>query len=249
MTQIRSDTHAGPPSFEDMVPERYRCLFTKPVIFDEDPRRYDALVYAIVSEKEPQSCFDWVLVREAVDKQWEIERLKKMKAYLIGQAKLDKAKSIVFNRTEDEAWLRYRFAEYREFFVEYNINPPVAVTGIRAAFEATGVDMHEIEAAAVVKALGSVMLLERAQASSEKRLMQLMNELFGRDRKKTIDHEPVRAKVPVIPGSVSSETAGETPVKGGQSASATPADAPTASGVSGRSARIRHRPSSPAPTT
>jgi hypothetical protein len=64
--------------------DQFETLFGKPPLLDgEDKERYQLLRAAIVSELNPVSVFDWINVRDQVDKLWEEERYKRAAAALI----------------------------------------------------------------------------------------------------------------------------------------------------------------------
>lgn len=195
------------PTFEQMVPQRYRCLFGGAALVDQDPDRYDALIYAIVSEHAPKNCHDWFLVSEAVNKQCEVELLRRMKSSVISQARLQNARQILEQRTGSAEWRSFRMAELRELILDtnlrtgLNLRQPAQPRGIYQAFFQAGVEMQEIEAAVVRDTLAAAMLLERAQTTGERRLAQLMREIFADERSGTIEHD----QQPIVGGELPSE--------------------------------------------
>jgi hypothetical protein len=90
------------------VPAPIRTLFKPPVIKNESASEYWLLVSIFADAVEPTNAFEWVLLRDYVDQEWDIVRNRRLKTALIGFTRRDAILAVLKNafgdgkRTADE---------------------------------------------------------------------------------------------------------------------------------------------------
>jgi hypothetical protein len=65
------------------IPSIISKLGKPPIMAGEDPADYDQLAELVVAENNPQSVQAWVQVRDIVDGEWEILRLRNLKVAML----------------------------------------------------------------------------------------------------------------------------------------------------------------------
>jgi len=72
---------------ETHLPAKIRALLGKPpLLANEDPSDYDALLNELAREVKPKDIIEWLWVKDVADLTWEIMRLRRIEAaYVNGQ--------------------------------------------------------------------------------------------------------------------------------------------------------------------
>jgi hypothetical protein len=72
---------------DDAFINALRTTFGKrPIIFGEDPARYDRLLALVAEEVKPRTMREWLLVKDIVDAEWEFSRIRGFKASALNGA-------------------------------------------------------------------------------------------------------------------------------------------------------------------
>ena len=71
-----------PPPLHENIPPCVSIFGAAPLLEGEDSRAYDELLARISALVKPNDIFEDILVRDIVDRQWEINQLRHVKSYL-----------------------------------------------------------------------------------------------------------------------------------------------------------------------
>src|SRR6185503_10980006 len=66
------------------VPTAIRMFFAmKPIVLGEDEKAYDELRDALITALQPHSIEEWLLTKDIIDTEWELQRQRRMKADIV----------------------------------------------------------------------------------------------------------------------------------------------------------------------
>ena len=85
------------------IPAEIRTLLGEPpLLISEDPSAYDALLATFAATVRPEDCIEWIYVKDCVDLNWEIRRIRQAKAGIIDVTRKEALRSILESILEED---------------------------------------------------------------------------------------------------------------------------------------------------
>ena len=153
-------------SSDDELPSNVRKVFGKPpIIAGEDPADYDLLTKLVRKDVRPQALQEWLLMKDIVDAEWELLRLRGLKVTML-HAMVPRAVSAqMFGlRPADvkEKWV----VPLRGHLVGILAGDPAAKQELEKLLEAEGLTLDVITATAFEKTIVAQVHTDRMAAAA-----------------------------------------------------------------------------------
>ena len=162
-----------------------------PLLANEDPNEYDALLDALASEVNPKDFIERLWVKDVADHTWEILRYRRIKAaYVNGQSNARLSGHLPPEaRSPHMSWMSMLEAARKKPVLarakanrvanDYVIDPKTKEE-VDATVKAQGLDADTLVAESFVAALGPLEAIERMLASAEHRRNNALREIERR---------------------------------------------------------------------
>ena len=180
------------------IPHHLGFLFDdKPLLPDEDPAQYEALLREFVREIGPKDVVDAMYVKDIVDLIWDAQRLRRWRRLTLRHARFDAAMSLIAPLIEvqgDGMDLLARPAE-----VKYRATHTVvgwmqgrreSISAFEGLLQARGLTSADVMAAAFRVALPEIERIDRMVAAADTRRVGLLREI---ERKRAALGQQLRA--------------------------------------------------------
>jgi hypothetical protein len=158
---------------DDEMDDPFDDLFGKPCLLEgEDKESYQRLRTAMIRDLKPKTVFEWINVRDYVDKIWEEQRYKRAAAGLINGS--------LFQAIE--FYLRvichkqFRVKPTRDLASKYFSNNPKARNEVISLLAKNGITIGELHAKAAQLELEGLQTFDRMIAARENGRRQLRKE-------------------------------------------------------------------------
>jgi hypothetical protein len=196
------------------VPAEIRDVLGKPpLLANEDPNQYDALLAELARGVKPGDVVDWLWVKDIGDLTWDIIRYRRIKAaHVNGRFKAELARRLkpVVERDYSVAHPRRRELDpaiAREQANRLANDCCADVQGkekLDTLLKANGIDAESIMGNAFVAAVGPLEAIERLRASAEVRRDNALREIerrrsaLGYGLRQTSD-QVIEGETPLVP--------------------------------------------------
>jgi hypothetical protein len=173
-------------------------LGNRPILPSEDPVAYDKLTAQFRSALEPQDIIEEILVRDAIDLTWEIQRLKDFKRQLLHAEREDSLKKLLEKFLGFSGYDRERFEKWKDGDKE-------AIKAVNDFLRGKGLDPSAIDSFSFKMHLDNMERFDRLIMQAEARRLAhlrevdrhraamaiiLRNTISAIEDGKTIEHEP-----------------------------------------------------------
>jgi hypothetical protein len=151
-------------SDDQQIPSDVRKLFGKrPIIAGEDPADYDLLTKLVRKDVKPQALQEWLLMKDIVDAEWELLRLRGLKVTML-HAMVPRAVSAqMFGlRPVEQKWV----VPLRGHLVGILAGDPAAKQELEKLLEAEGLTLDVITATAFEKTIVAQVHTDRMAAAA-----------------------------------------------------------------------------------
>jgi hypothetical protein len=166
-----------------IVPEEVRFLFEpRPLLRGENPRHYDLLVACTVATIKPRDFVEWWLVKDLVDYEWEIRRLRLLKARIV-DLNTHRAGTELLTRvfSPEETSITQRRERAHDAMSGYLAGGDEdANAEVEGALECLGVSDEALVTASVRYSLNSIEQIEALQTAAESRRSAVLQEIERR---------------------------------------------------------------------
>lgn len=155
-------------------PDLQVLLGPPPLLEGEDPTAYDALRRWILAEAAPTDVIEEILVREFADLQWEINRLRRLKAKLmkcVAHEGLDKLLEMLVNEKTICGSVR------RGLVVRWTRRDPEAINQVNDLLKGADLDQESIAAQTLAVKLDVFAQMDRMIMQSEARRNATLREV------------------------------------------------------------------------
>jgi hypothetical protein len=160
-------------SQKNKVPIAVRKFFElKPIIVGEDEKVYDELRDALIAALEPRSIDEWLLVKDIIDTEWELQRQRKMKADIV-TATMPHAFAKQLSQEDQTQYPSYDAADIEEKTQQLralvNGYKPVRANALQEILAVEGLTMSSVAAKAFAATAPTQQHLERMSMSAYRR--------------------------------------------------------------------------------
>ncbi len=149
-----------------------------PLLISEDPSAYDALLATFAATVRPEDCIEWIYVKDCVDLNWEIRRIRQAKAGIIDVTRKEALRSILESILEEDdlEFSKGRISEADLKADEWYTCPDIK-EGLVALLARYGLDEKAITAQAFALRSRELEKLEHMLASAELRRSSMLREI------------------------------------------------------------------------
>lgn len=180
------------------IPHHLGFLFDdKPLLADEDPAQYEALLREFVREIGPKDVVDAIYVKDIVDLIWEAQRLRRWRRLILRQARFDAANSLIVPLIEAQSDGMYSFTRPSEAkhkathtVAGWMQGQPESISEFKWLLQARGLTPEDVMAAAFRVALPEIERIDRMAAAADTRRDGLLREI---ERKRAALGQQLRA--------------------------------------------------------
>ena len=152
-----------------------RDLLGKPALLrGEAIEDYQAVEASLMASLKPGDAQEYIWVRDIVDLQWELLRMRQLKAKFLSSTSSEGLKTILQERGFD-------FTQFNPLAKKWATNDPNGVEAVRKLFEDWGLDESDILAKTYMKHIADLERLERITIGVETRRNSALHE-FERHR-------------------------------------------------------------------
>jgi len=161
-----------------------RDLLGKPALLKgERLEDYQALEASLMATLKPTDAQEYLWVRDIIELQWELLRMRQMKARFLSATASEGLKIILLDRGVDHSKLHPTASQWAK-------NVPQVIENVRQLFEEWGLDESDILAKTYMKHIADLERIERMIISVEGRRNAALRELEKhRETKKKFLHD------------------------------------------------------------
>jgi hypothetical protein len=180
------------------IPHHLGFLFDdKPLLPDEDPAQYEALLRELVRGIRPRDVVDAIHVKDILDLIWEAQRLRRWRRQLLHQARLDAAKSLLAPMIELKNRVNISMDnlhadedEATQLVLGWLQGNPKSVSTFEKMLQFRGLKPEDVTAAAFQGVLEEIERIDRMAAAADTRRDGLLREI---ERKQASLSQQLRA--------------------------------------------------------
>src|SRR5262245_39706807 len=158
---------ASKMSRDDEVPSNVAKLFGKrPIVAGEDPADYDLLTKLVRKDVKPQDLREWLLMKDIVDAEWELLRLRGLKVTMLHAMVPRAVKAQMFDGRTSLPTVHKWVQPLRGHLVGILAGDPTAKQELEKLLEAEGLTLDVITAAAFEKTIVAQVHTDRMAAAA-----------------------------------------------------------------------------------
>ena len=174
--QVQIDPDSDFKSLRDL-------LGKPPILKGEVLEDYQVLEASLMASLKPADAQEYIWMRDIVDLQWDLQRLRQMKAKFLSSTASEGLKIILQERGFD-------YAKFNPLVRQWAINDPIGVEAVSKFFEEWGLDESDILAKTYMKYIADLERLERVIIGVETRRNSALREFERhRETKKKFLHD------------------------------------------------------------
>ena len=200
----------------DQLRTAVRKLFgRRPIMAGEDPADYELLMKLVRSDVKPQDLREWLLMKDIVDAEWEVLRLRGLKVTMLHAVIPHAVRAQMF---EQRASFPKLVQPLRRHVVGILAGDPTSKEELEKLLEGHGLTLDITIAAAFEKTIIAQAHTDRMAASAYDRRNKAYAELERLRGKPDPDqdlHEMEEEAPPTVPGNGSNPAGGEHQAPGG----------------------------------